>query len=145
MKISRKGTRIGYLIFAFLLVGMISGCSKAIPGNKIDPTADKKLSFTNITPQEAKKRLESEKGIILLDVRTKEEFDTGHIGGSVLIPVDKLEQEASVKLKDKEAPIFVYCRSGNRSVTAANILVKQGYKNVYNLGGIISWPYEVEK
>lgn len=145
MKTSRKCMNICYLIVAVLFVGMLSGCSTTIQENKVDSTAEKKLSFTNITPQEAKKRLDSEKGIVLLDVRTKEEFGTGHIGGAILIPVDKLEQEASVKLKDKEAPIFVYCRSGNRSVTAANILVKQGYKNVYNLGGIISWPYEVEK
>lgn len=49
------------------------------------------------------------------------------------------------KLEDKEAIIFVYCRSGNRSATAANILIEQGYKNVYNLGGINNWPYEVVK
>jgi phage shock protein E len=54
-------------------------------------------------------------------------------------------EEAEKKLKDKDAPIFVYCRSGNRSTSAASILVNLGYKNVYNLGGINNWPYEIVK
>lgn len=103
----------------------------------------KEVSFSNISHEEAKKRLDSEKGIIILDVRTRKEYESGHIQSSVLIPVDNLKDDASEKLKDKETPIFVYCRSGNRSVTAANILVNLGYKNVYNLGGINDWPYEV--
>lgn len=104
----------------------------------------KTLSYKNIKPEEAKKRLESEKGIILLDVRTQQEYDEKHISNSVLIPVDAIEKEAPSILTDKNAVIFVYCRSGNRSVTASEGLVKMGYTNVYNLGGIISWPYETE-
>jgi phage shock protein E len=104
-----------------------------------------KASFTNIKPEEAQKRLDSEKGIVLLDVRTKEEYDTRHIKGSFLIPVDNVKEEAEKNLKDKNAPIFVYCRSGNRSTSAASILANLGYKNVYNLGGINNWPYEVVK
>jgi phage shock protein E len=135
-----------YLITAILLVGILSGCSnKMVETNNEVTIAPKKASFSNITPEQAKKRLESEKDIILLDVRTKEEYVTGHIKDSVLIPVDKLKEEAVKILKNKETPIFVYCRSGNRSVTAANILIEQGYKNVFNLGGIIDWPYEVVK
>jgi rhodanese-related sulfurtransferase len=141
-----KNINIIYLVSAFLLIGLLSGCSSVTnETSKESSTASKKTSFTNITPEEAKKRLDSEKGIVLLDVRTKEEYDTGHIKGSILIPVDNLKEEAEIKLKDKDAPIFVYCRSGNRSTTAANILVNLGYKNVYNLGGINKWPYEVVK
>lgn len=98
-----------------------------------------------ITPQEAKERMDNEKGIILLDVRTKEEYMEGHIKDALLIPVDDLEQEAEENLKDKDAVIFVYCRSGNRSATAADMLAKLGYSNVYDLGGIKYWPYEVVK
>ncbi|MCX7920450.1 MAG: rhodanese-like domain-containing protein [Clostridia bacterium] len=101
--------------------------------------------YKNISAVEAKRRLETEKDIILLDVRTKEEYAEGHIPRSMLIPVDRLKAEAYGKLLDKDTPIFVYCRSGRRSVTASEILVGLGYKNVYNLGGIIDWPYETEK
>jgi len=65
-------------------------------------------------------------------------------GKCMLIPVDVIETEAPVKLTDKNAEIFVYCRSGNRSVTASQALVELGYTNVYNLGGINDWPYETE-
>jgi rhodanese-related sulfurtransferase len=131
-----------YLIIVFIILGGFSGCgSKAINTEKEAPTA----GFSSITPEEAKKRLENEKGIILLDVRTKEEYDSGHINDAVLIPVDTLEVEAEKLIKDKDAAIFVYCRTGRRSTTAANILVKLGYKNIYNLGGIVDWPYEIVK
>lgn len=133
-------------VFAILLVGMFSGCSNEdIEKNEEDSDLQNKDSFSNISAEEAKKRLDSENGIILLDVRTKKEYESGHIKNSVLIPVDNLKEDALENLRDKEVPIFVYCRSGNRSVTAANILVNLGYKNVYNLGGINDWPYEVVK
>jgi rhodanese-related sulfurtransferase len=125
-----------YLVSALLLLGLLSGCSNVT-------TEINKASFTKIKPEDAKKRLDSEKGIVLLDVRTKEEYDTGYIKGSILIPLDNVKEEAERKLKDKDAPIFVYCRSGNRSTSAASILANLGYKNVYNLGGINNWPYEV--
>jgi len=135
-----------YLIAAILLVGAFSGCSnKNVETNKEVSTVQVKASYSNITPEEAKKRLDNEKGIILLDVRTKEEYETGHIKDSKLMPVDTLKQESVKSLLDKEATIVVYCRSGNRSATAASILIEQGYKNVYNLGGISNWPYEVVK
>lgn len=137
-----KTASIVYVIVAILLVGAFSACSnKLTKTNKENKTA----GYINITPEEAKKRLDSEKGIILLDVRTMEEYQAGHIKDSMLIPVDTLKQEAEKQLKDKKITIFVYCRSGNRSTTAAKILVDLGYKNVYNLGGITEWPYEVVK
>jgi rhodanese-related sulfurtransferase len=127
------------------LIGVFSGCSnQSIKESKEVKAAPKEVGFSNITPEEAKKILDSEEVIILLDVRTKEEYETGHIKDSILIPVDNLREEAEKSLRDKEAIIFVYCRSGNRSVAAANILVDLGYKNVYNLGGINNWPYEVD-
>lgn len=143
---SFKSVNIICLIAAILLIGLFSGCSsKNAKINKEGSTSSEKASFNNITPEEANERLERDKGIILLDVRTKEEYKNGHIKGSMLIPVDNLKTEAENKLKDKDSPIFVYCRSGNRSVTAANLLVDLGYTNVYNLGGINNWPYEVVK
>lgn len=102
----------------------------------------KRLGGTKITPAEAKKRLEAEKGIILLDVRTKAEYLQKHIPKSTLIPVDVLEKEASRRLPDKNAEIFVYCKGGSRSATAVRILKKLGYAHITNMGGILSWPYE---
>lgn len=140
------------MILAFLCVG-ITGCNtignneKQVNGNNEAPVeADSSdiLSYSNIAPEDAKKRIESEKGIILLDVRTQEEYAEKHIPNSLLIPVDVIEKEAPSKLTDKNAVIFVYCRSGRRSVTASEALVKMGYTKVYNLGGIIDWPYATE-
>lgn len=73
----------------------------------------------------------------LLDVRTPEEFASGHIPGAVNISVDSLAQQLSQVPQDK--PVVVYCHSGNRSAQAARILNDAGYKNIYDLGGIIAW------
>jgi rhodanese-related sulfurtransferase len=97
-----------------------------------------------ISPEEAKKRLDNEEAIILLDVRTLEEHQESRISGSILIPVDDIEREAMEKLPDKDTTIFVYCRSGRRSAIAAEALINMGYKGVYDLGGIINWPYDTE-
>jgi rhodanese-related sulfurtransferase len=95
-----------------------------------------------ILPAEAKKRMDEDKGIIVLDVRTKGEYEEKHIPNSISIPVNLLEKEAESKLPDKNAEIFVYCLSGSRSAAAVKKLVKLGYSNIRNLGGIIIWPYE---
>lgn len=138
------------IAIVLLLISLgFAACSPANNGGsqreapaQVDST--KASSYTNIKPEDAKKRLGSEKGIILLDVRTREEYDEKHIPNSLLIPVDVIEKEAPEKLTNKNAAIFVYCRSGRRSVTASEALVKMGYTKVYNLGGIIDWPYETE-
>ncbi len=80
--------------------------------------------------------MENNSDIILLDVRTEEENKEIRIPGSTLIPLDKLESNVEIVIPDKEKTIYVYCRSGNRSVSAVKILLKLGYKNVYDLGGI---------
>lgn len=102
----------------------------------------RKIGGKKISPAEAKKRLETEKGIILLDVRTKAEYQEKHIPKSTLIPVDVLENEANSKIPDKNSEIFVYCKSGGRSARAVKILKKLGYTYINNLGGIMSWPYQ---
>lgn len=99
-------------------------------------------SKLKIDPAQAKTRLDLEKGIILLDVRTRDEYIEKHIPGSILIPLSTLAMDASKKLLDKQATIFIYCRSGNRSRAAVNMLLKQGYMNLFDLGGIIRWPYK---
>jgi len=81
--------------------------------------------------------------IIILDVRTQEEYDAGHIAGAILIPNETIIDTKPDLLPDLDAEILVYCRSGNRSAQSAKKLLAIGYTNVYDFGGIIDWPYEV--
>lgn len=87
--------------------------------------------------------MDSGNGVIVLDVRTPEEFQTGHIAGALLIPDTEIVNKAPSLLTDKSAVILVYCRSGRRSALASEALIQLGYRNVYDFGGIIDWPYEV--
>lgn len=91
----------------------------------------------------AKKELETDKNIVLVDVRTRQEYNSGHIPDSLLIPLNQLANKIEKKIPEKDCKIFVYCASGARSASAVRILSKIGYTNVYNLGGITSWPYEI--
>ncbi len=130
--------KVWLFIIMSAIVIILAGCGDAVE-------APEAIRFQSIAPEEAMQRLESEEEIILLDVRTPEEYAEGHIPGSQLIPLQTLEEEAPLQLTDKDVPIFVYCRSGSRSLEAADILVELGYTQVYDLGGIIDWPYEVEQ
>lgn len=97
--------------------------------------------YERITPQEAKAMMNREE-VVILDVRTEEEYEQEHIQGSILLPYDQIEMRAEAVLTDKDAKILVYCRSGQRSRTAARSLLKMGYNDVYDFGGILDWPYE---
>lgn len=98
----------------------------------------------NITAQEAKQIMDSEEGYIILDTRTQEEYDEGHIPGAIVIPHDEITDRAEEELPDKDQLLLVYCRSGRRSKLAAEALVKLGYTNIKEFGGILDWEYEVE-
>ena len=100
--------------------------------------------YMNITAQEAKELMDTQTGYIILDTRTQEEYDQGHIPGAILIPYDEVLEKAEGILTDKDQLILVYCRSGRRSKIAADDLVKLGYTNIREFGGIIDWPYETE-
>ena len=100
--------------------------------------------YVNITALQAKEIMDSEEGFIILDTRTREEYEESHIPGAILIPYDEILEKAEGVLTDKDQLILVYCRSGRRSKLAAQDLVKLGYTNIKEFGGIIDWPYEVE-
>ena len=104
--------------------------------------ADAQPEVEQISAVQAKEMMDSDKNIILLDVRTTEEFEEGHMKGAILIPDYDIKTEAENKLIDKNAAILVYCRSGRRSALAAQALHDLGYSAVYDFGGIIDWPYE---
>ena len=103
------------------------------------------VSYEQITPAQARVMMEENSDCIILDVRTEEEFADGHIENAILIPDYEIETKAESVIADKESLILVYCRSGRRSKLAADALVKLGYSNVKEFGGIIDWEYETEK
>ena len=102
-------------------------------------------TYDQISGAEAKALMDSESGYIIIDARTQEEYDDGHIHGAILIPEYEIADRAEKELPDKNQLILVYCRSGRRSKIAAEELVKLGYTNVKEFGGIIDWEYEIVK
>lgn len=102
------------------------------------------VGYMNITAQQAKEIMDSQEGYIILDTRTQEEFETGHIPGAIVISHDEVKEKAEEILTDKNQLILVYCRSGRRSKLAAEDLVELGYTNIKEFGGILDWPYEIE-
>jgi rhodanese-related sulfurtransferase len=102
-------------------------------------------TYEQITQQQAKTIMDTEKDYIIIDARTDEEFAEGHIEGAIVIPEYEISFRAENELPDKNALILVYCRSGRRSKIASEELVKLGYTNVKEFGGIIDWPYEIVK
>ena len=125
------------LIFLLLAVMMLTACGQ-------DKENDQGAVYVNITAEEAKQIMDSEEGYIVLDVRTQEEYDEGHIPGAIVISHEEIAEKAEEVLTDKEQLILVYCRSGRRSKIAAEALVELGYTNIKEFGGIIDWPYEIE-
>lgn len=101
----------------------------------------RKDSFRSITPAEAQTVMESGADYWIVDVRTEEEYAGGHIPGAICIPVETITQ-APPELPDYDRTILVYCRSGRRSVQAAQKLASCGYTDVREFGGIIDWPGE---
>ena len=102
-------------------------------------------TYEQITPQQAKEIMDTEQEYIIIDARTEEEFAEGHIENAILTPEYEIKDRAEKELPDKDALILVYCRSGRRSKIASEELVKLGYTNVKEFGGIIHWPYEIVK
>ena len=120
-------------------IGIISGADG--PTSIIVAEKGEKAMYEQITPEEAKKIMDSGEEHIILDTREQDEFDEGHIPGAILIPYTEIENKAEEMITDKDKLILVYCRSGRRSKIAAESLAKLGYTNVKEFGGIIDWPY----
>ena len=127
---------IALLIVIFLCI-CVAACGKN--------DEQKGAGYVNITAEQAKEIMDTQTGYIILDVRTQEEYDEGHIPGAILIPDYEIMTKAEQILTDKDQLILVYCRSGRRSKIAAEALLELGYTNIKEFGGIIDWPYEVEK
>ena len=117
----------------------------ALPFGCVGCSAGASASYEQISGAEAKALMDSESGYIIIDARTQEEYEQGHIPGAILIPEYEIADRAEKELPDKDQLILVYCRSGRRSKIAAEELVKLGYTNVKEFGGIIDWEYEIVK
>ena len=103
--------------------------------------AEPDKGYLTLTPEAAKKRMDENQDAIILDVRTQEEYDGGHIPGAVCLPNEDIQADLPLPF-DKDAEILVYCRSGRRSAQAAEKLAAMGYTHVADFGGIQDWPYE---
>lgn len=130
--------RIVILLIVVLTAVCLFGCEEESYEVKV-------IEYEQINAEQAKQIMDSESGYIIIDARTLEEFNEGHIKGAILIPEYEISQRAESELLDKDQLILVYCRSGRRSKIASQALVDLGYTNVKEFGGIIDWPYEIEK
>ena len=127
----KKIKRVLPIILSALL---LTACA---PGNS--------LGYKQITMSEAVKMMETEKNYIILDVRRADEFAEGHIPGAINVPNEEIGTTDIAELPNKSQLILVYCRSGRRSKEASEKLVKLGYTNIVEFGGILDWPGEIEK
>ncbi len=126
------------LIPVLLVLALLTACASG-PADAPDP---EQAAYHKITAEEAKARIDSGDDIIILDVRTLEEYNTERIEGAILIPNETILDTPPELLPDLEADILIYCRSGNRSAQAARKLLDMGYTKIYDFGGIINWPYD---
>lgn len=131
------------LISIALLIILFAACGNN--NGKKETESGEKTMYEQISPEDAKRIMDSGEECIILDVREQNEYDEGHIKDAILIPYTEIEDKAETVLLNKNKQILVYCRSGRRSKIAAESLARLGYTNVKEFGGIIDWRYEIEK
>ena len=129
--------------FMFVILFSIFGLTGCSNSTNRSNTASNSNAYQQITAEEAAKMMQSAMDYIVLDVRTEQEYASGHIPGAVNIPNETIASGAIQQLPDKEQLILVYCRSGNRSKQASEKLVNLGYTNIVEFGGINDWSGEV--
>lgn len=115
---------------------MLLGCTAV-------PTNNKEKGYEQMKMADAMKYMQQNDDYILVDVRRQDEFDAGYIPGAICIPNETIGEKEIPELPDKDAKILIYCRSGNRSVQATEKLVKLGYTNLIEIGGIIDYTGEI--
>lgn len=138
----KKALLLAMITITLLTVTACSS-SNSKKDNSIDhPSSEQTAILEEISAEDAMEMMENEDNVLILDVRTEEEFSEGHIKGAVLIPDYEITEKAEELIKDKSTTILIYCRSGRRSALAAKSLSDLGYTAIYDFGGIIDWPYE---
>jgi len=134
-----KKTVLIAVLASCLLLSACGGGAGGAGGEEAE--AQTPASWRTISAEEAMQIMSDTPGFILVDVRTEQEYQEAHIEGAILIPSGDIETLAESMLPDKDATILIYCRSGGRSAGAAATLAGMGYTNIYDFGGIMSWPY----
>ncbi|MBR1730352.1 MAG: rhodanese-like domain-containing protein [Selenomonadaceae bacterium] len=101
-------------------------------------------SYKHISQEEARKMMQTEQNYLIVDVRTKEEYNKKHIPGAVVVPIADIRDGKLDSLPDKNQKLFVYCWTGRRAEDASELLSSRGYQNVYEIGGLVDWTGEIE-
>lgn len=131
-----------YIIMLIILILTVGGI---ILLNKNEPEQNNEPSIRYVSMNDIAKIMEQNENYIILDVRTIEEYNEGHIPNAICIPNETIDESVTEKLTDKNQLILIYCRSGNRSKQATEKLKHIGYTNLVEFGGIIDWNGEIEK
>ena len=109
----------------------------------LENSTNKEITYEIISQTQAKDIMDNSTDYVIVDARTSEEFNEGHIKNAINLDYEEVTQKAESLLPDKNQLILIYCRSGRRSKIAAESLCQLGYTNVKEFGGIIDWQYEV--
>lgn len=138
------------VLAVFVLLGFFGFyINHAANAESVSKNSVNSSAYTKISPQQAKFIMDNDAyNCIIIDVRSLEEYTSGHIQNAVSLPNELIQAESpqiNVILPDKKQAVLVYCRSGKRSKQASDKLVALGYTHIYDIGGIIDWPYEVVK
>ena len=117
-------------VFLLLITLLLQGCGGS--------------GYKHISMDEAAKMMKADKSVVIVDVRTQEEYEKKHVLGAICVPIEDIRANKLDKLPDKNKTLLLYCWTGRRSEDAAALLAKQGYKNIYEFGGLVDWTGEVE-
>ncbi len=126
-KFFKNATVAAFMIFVISII--CTGCSE---------------SYNHLSMQEAVQMMKTESDYLIVDVRTREEYDKKHISNAILVPIADIREGKLDALPDKDQLLLLYCRTGRRAEDAAILLAKRGYSKVYEFGGILNWEGEVE-
>ena len=131
------------IIYIILIIVILGGI--VLMFNKNDKNVENRSTIKYISMDEIVQIMNDNKDYIILDVRTIEEYNEGHIPNAICIPNEIIGEETINELPNKEQLILIYCRSGNRSKQAVAKLKNLGYTNLVEFGGIIDWKGEIVK
>jgi rhodanese-related sulfurtransferase len=121
------------VILLFMILILVTGCGNVKEERKL-------ISYEEVN--EIIENFENLERVYIIDVREEDEYESGHLINSYNIPLSRLDDIENENIS-KDSKIIIYCRSGNRSKTAQERLNSMGYTNVYDMGGIVNWPYDV--
>ena len=133
------------IIYIILIIAVIGGSILLFNKKDNNINNEKEGTIKYVSMDDIVQIMNENSNYIILDVRTIEEYNEGHIPNAICIPNETIGEAVVNKLPNKEQLILIYCRSGNRSKQAAQKLSKLGYTNLIEFGGIIDWKGEIVK